>query len=125
MAIPNGASPPDGHEIGYLSVLCGLSTRLSVSQVVLPPGSRSSSPYAHSKEDEFYYIVAGRGLLWKDGDLTDVNAGQCFGFAAGTGVSHCMINNSNTKDDLMFLIFCQVPCFNFDAVNGFTNSVLL
>lgn len=108
MSIPNGKAPPDGYEIGHLSVLSALSTRLGISQIVLPPGSRSSSPYAHSKEDEFYFIVEGQGRVWIDGDSTPLTAGQCIGFCAGTGISHCLLNDSSSKDDLRFLIFCQV-----------------
>jgi len=105
MSIPNGLSRPDSLETAHISILSGLSSRFSVCQIVLPPGSRSSPPRAHSKEHKFVYIVGGSGHLWLNGEIVPLKAGHCAGFCPGSGIAHCILNNG--PDDLLFLEVSQ------------------
>jgi uncharacterized cupin superfamily protein len=82
-----GACP--GKELGL--------KRIAVNYEVLEPGDRSSWPHAHSEQEEFLFILEGKGQVWLDGNLYDVGAGDCIAFVAGTGIAHCLINNSNDK----------------------------
>lgn len=68
--------------------------RIAVNYEILEPGDRSSWPHAHSVEEEFVFILEGEGQVWIDGHLHDVRTGDSIAFPPGTGVSHCLINNS-------------------------------
>ena len=41
------------------------------------PGRRNTPPHAHGAEEEIFYVLAGGGLLWQDGDVCEVGAGDC------------------------------------------------
>lgn len=76
--------------------------RLGVNLQRLPPGSRSSWPHAESDEEEFVYVVSGQVGAWIDGHLHPMAAGDFAAFPAGTGISHCFINNST--EDVVLLV---------------------
>ena len=63
----------------------------------LPPGSRSSWPHAEENEEEFVYVISGAVDAWIDGHLHSMLAGDLAAFPAGTGISHCFINNSDEE----------------------------
>jgi uncharacterized cupin superfamily protein len=77
-------------------------TRLGVNQEIVPPGCRTSTPHAHSLEEEFVFVIEGRPDLWIDGALHALRPGDGVAFAAGTGIAHCLINN--TDADVRLLI---------------------
>ncbi|KAH7106216.1 RmlC-like cupin domain-containing protein [Auriculariales sp. MPI-PUGE-AT-0066] len=64
-----------------------------------PPGTRSSSPHAHSEEEEFVFVLRGTGHMWLNGDLIPVGPGDCVGFPRGTGIAHNFINDSNATGE--------------------------
>jgi uncharacterized cupin superfamily protein len=68
--------------------------RVGVNLQRLPPGTRSSWPHAEEKEEEFVYVIEGEVDAWIDGQLYRMVAGDFAGFPAGTGISHCFINNT-------------------------------
>jgi len=76
--------------------------RLGINLQRLPPGRRSSWPHAESDEEEFVYIIEGEVDAWIDGELHPMHAGDFAAFPAGTGISHCFINNSTT--DALLLV---------------------
>ena len=66
------------------------STKLPVSIEVweLPPGSSEGS-HVHEGEgalEEFYYFIAGRGVMWMDGEELSVGPGDAV--MAPPGVDH-------------------------------------
>lgn len=67
--------------------------RIGVNLQRLPPGTRSSWPHAEEDEEEFVYVVAGEVDAWVDGHLHRMTTGDLAAFPAGTGISHCFINN--------------------------------
>jgi len=69
-------------------------TRLGINLQRLPPGTRSSWPHAESDEEEFVYVIEGEVQAWIDGKLHAMQAGDLAAFPAGTGISHCFINNA-------------------------------
>lgn len=71
--------------------------RLGVNLQRLPPGKRSSWPHAESDEEEFAYVIEGEVDAWIDGEVHRMRAGDFAAFPAGTGISHCFINNSETE----------------------------
>ena len=71
--------------------------RVGINLQRLPPGRRSSWPHAESDEEEFVYVIDGEVDAWIDGELHHMLAGDLAAFPAGTGISHCFINNTERE----------------------------
>jgi uncharacterized cupin superfamily protein len=81
--------------------------RIGINIQRLPPGTRSSWPHAEENEEEFVYVVAGQVDAWIDGHVHRMEAGDLAAFPAGTGISHCFINN--TKQEVVLLVGGEAP----------------
>ena len=89
-----------GREKRPLGDLFGL-TNFGVNLTRLPPGAVSALRHAHTKQDEFIYILEGSPALVTDAGETQLSPGMCAGFKAGTGDAHNLINR--TKQDVVYL----------------------
>jgi uncharacterized cupin superfamily protein len=67
----------------------------------LAPGGESSLRHAHTKQDEFIYILEGRPTLVTDAGETALEPGMCAGFRAGSGDAHHLVNRSGS--DVVYL----------------------
>ncbi|MBK7251961.1 MAG: cupin domain-containing protein [Gammaproteobacteria bacterium] len=76
-----------------LGDLFGL-TNFGVSLTVAPPGGTSALRHAHSKQDEFVYVVDGTLILHTDAGETELTSGLCAGFKAGGDNAHRLVNRS-------------------------------
>lgn len=76
-------------------------SNFGVNLTRLAPGAVSALRHAHSKQDEFVYILAGQPLLVTDQGETLLAPGKCAGFKAGSGDGHQLINR--TTDDVLYL----------------------
>ena len=94
------ASRMAGREKRPLGDLFGL-TNFGVNLTRLSPGAASALRHAHTKQDEFVYILQGHPTLHTDEGRTRLSAGQCAGFRAGTGNGHCLVNE--TSEDVVYL----------------------
>lgn len=65
-----------------------------VNLTQLAPGAVSALRHAHSKQDEFIYILEGSPTLHTDAGRTQLSPGMCAGFKAGTGNGHHLINET-------------------------------
>ncbi|MBI1889936.1 MAG: cupin domain-containing protein [Burkholderiales bacterium] len=74
----------------------GLSN-FGVNLTHLAPGAISALRHAHSKQDEFIYILSGHPVLLTDAGETPLAPGMCAGFKAGTGDGHQLINRSSEE----------------------------
>ena len=83
-----------------LGDLFGL-TNFGVNLTRLAPGSVSALRHAHTKQDEFVYVLKGRPTLHTDNGRTPLEPGMCAGFKAGTDNGHCLINE--TKEDVVYI----------------------
>ncbi|WP_418318328.1 cupin domain-containing protein [Piscinibacter sakaiensis] len=83
--------------------------RLGVNVQRLPPGTRSSWPHAEENEEEFVYLLSGEVDAWIDGELYRMTAGDLAAFPAGTGISHCFINNGEQEAVLLVGGEARVP----------------
>ena len=72
-----------------------------VNLTCLSPGAVSALRHAHSKQDEFVYILSGRPVLVTDAGETLLSPGMCAGFRAGTGNGHHLANR--TTEDVLYL----------------------
>ncbi|CAN1210471.1 Cupin type-2 domain-containing protein [Tumidithrix helvetica PCC 7403] len=94
------ASRMAGREKRQLGDIFGLSN-FGVNLTRLIPGACSALRHAHSKQDEFVYILAGNPILITDEGETQLSAGMCAGFKAGTGNGHQLVNRTN--EDVLYL----------------------
>ena len=89
-----------GRDKRPLGDLFGL-TNFGVNLTRLKPGGSSSIRHAHTKQDEFLYILEGRPTLITDAGRTALKAGMCAGFRAGTGDAHQLVNE--TDEEVVYL----------------------
>jgi len=89
-----------GREKRPLGDLFGL-TNFGVNLTRLVPGGSSALRHAHSKQDEFVYILEGRPTLQTDDGAVALAPGKCAGFKAGTGNAHRLVNE--TREDVVYL----------------------
>ncbi|MBD2204846.1 cupin domain-containing protein [Calothrix sp. FACHB-1219] len=94
------ASRMQGREKRPLGDLFGL-TNFGVNLTRLVPNAISSLRHAHTKQDEFIYILQGYPTLRTDDGNTVLAPGMCAGFKAGTGNAHHLINE--TTEDVVYL----------------------
>jgi uncharacterized cupin superfamily protein len=89
-----------GREKRPLGDLFGL-TNFGVNLTRLAPGGISALRHAHSRQDEFVYILEGAPTLVTDSGETALEPGMCAGFKAGSGDAHHLVNRSNR--DVLYL----------------------
>jgi uncharacterized cupin superfamily protein len=90
------ASRMAGRRKAPLGDLFGL-TNFGVNLTRLLPGTVSALRHAHTKQDEFVYILQGHPTLHADEGRTRLAPGMCAGFKAGSGNAHCLINDDDLK----------------------------
>ena len=94
------ASRMVGREKRALGDLFGLAN-FGVNLTRLAPNAASALRHAHTKQDEFIYILQGYPTLHTDEGRTQLSPGMCAGFKAGTGNGHCLINE--TSEEVVYL----------------------
>ena len=94
------ASRMIGREKHPLGDLFGLKN-FGVNLTHLAPNAISALRHAHTKQDEFIYILQGYPTLHTDEGQTQLAPGMCAGFKAGTGNGHQLINE--TADEVVYL----------------------
>lgn len=82
-----------------LSALAGLQ-RIAVHLYRLPPGREPAEYHSHRYEEEFFYILSGRGRAIIDGKEHEVGAGDFIAFPTPS-VAHTFRNDSD--GDLLYL----------------------
>lgn len=82
-----------GREKHPLGDLFGLKN-FGVNWTRLPPHAVSALRHAHTRQDEFIYILQGHPTLYTDQGSTVLAPGMCAGFPAGTGNAHRLVNES-------------------------------
>ena len=88
------ASRMAGRTKRVLGDLFGLSN-FGVNLTRLEPGALSALRHAHSRQDEFIYVLEGAPALHTDAGPTRLAPGMCAGFAAGSGNAHHLINDTD------------------------------
>lgn len=103
----------DDRQTACLNRATGMSDRLGIHYQIIPPGYRTACPHAHSAEDELVFCLQGRGTIWQNGWIYPFAPGDVAGWKAGTGVTHCIINdtkhvpgqpNDEEEEDLILLV---------------------
>lgn len=83
-----------------LSRLAGMQ-RAHVSLARIPPGKESFAYHAHALEEEWVYLLSGRGIALIDGTEHQVGPGDFMGFT-GRSVPHLLANRG--EEDLVYLM---------------------
>jgi uncharacterized cupin superfamily protein len=83
-----------------LGDLFGL-TNFGVNLTRLAPRAVSALRHAHSRQDEFVYVLEGYPTLITDAGATALSPGMCAGFRAGSGDGHQLVNF--TDADVVYL----------------------
>lgn len=94
------ASRMAGRQKRPLGDLFGLAN-FGVNLTQLLPGAVSALRHAHTKQDEFVYVLQGHPTLVTDEGRTMLSPGMCAGFKAGSGNGHHLINE--TAAPVMYL----------------------
>ncbi|HEY9906925.1 MAG TPA: cupin domain-containing protein [Thermosynechococcaceae cyanobacterium] len=72
----------------------GLS-HFGVNLTHLAPGAISALAHSHSKQEEFILVLEGSPTLVLGKAEFVLHPGDCYGFQAGTGIAHQLINRSS------------------------------
>lgn len=83
-------------------------TNFGVNLTRIVPGGQSSSRHAHSRQDEFVYVLEGEVELETDAGAETLRAGLCAGFPAGAGNAHRFVNRSD-EDAVLLVIGDRTP----------------
>lgn len=94
------ASRMKGRSKRQLGEVFGLSN-FGVNLTTLAPGATSALRHTHTRQDEFVYVISGTATLHTDSGKMALTPGMCAGFKAGSGIGHCLINE--TQVDVVFL----------------------
>ena len=87
------ASRMAGRSKRQLGEVFGL-TNFGVNLTHLAPGASSALRHAHTKQDEFVFILEGNPSLHTNDGITRLAPGMCAGFKAGTGDAHRLVNET-------------------------------
>jgi uncharacterized cupin superfamily protein len=107
---------PGTHELrGFGAWLSGHAdlSRVAISHERLPPGRRSSPPHAEHDDEEMIFVLEGAPDLWQDGRLYRLSPGVAVGWQNGTGIAHCLINNSGAN--ARYLVVGEVSTYRSRA----------
>ncbi len=90
-----GRYPDSAEALSYgraIGAAAGL-VRIGVHVERLPPGTRTSWPHAHEREEELVFVLAGEVDAWIDGALHRLRRHDLAAFPAGTGIAHTILND--------------------------------
>ncbi|MEE8077967.1 MAG: cupin domain-containing protein [Pseudomonadales bacterium] len=76
--------------VRFLSRAAGMQ-RLGISEGRLPPGREAFVYHSHATEEEFLYILEGRGQLRVDNETVEVGAGDFIAFPTPSA-AHALTN---------------------------------
>jgi uncharacterized cupin superfamily protein len=75
--------------------------RAGLSRYRMAPGERAMPVHVHADEEELFYVLAGAGLSWQDGQSYRVGAGDCLVHLAG-GAAHTLLAGNESLEVLAF-----------------------
>ena len=76
-------------------------TNYGINLTCLAPNAQSALRHAHTKQEDFVYILQGHPTLYTDEGPFRLSPGMCAGFRAGTGNGHHLVNE--TSEEVVYL----------------------
>jgi uncharacterized cupin superfamily protein len=58
---------------------------IGVRRIELPAGGWSTPAHEHGREEEIFYVLAGRGISWQAGRTAEIGAGDCIVYLPNRG----------------------------------------
>jgi uncharacterized cupin superfamily protein len=58
---------------------------VGVRRIQVHEGGWSTPAHEHGREEEIFYVLAGRGLSWHRGEVAEIGAGDCIVYRPATG----------------------------------------
>lgn len=92
----NPASEITGASLGRLLGL----RRTGINFITVSPGKESYVYHAHHREEEWIYILSGRGVAEIDGEVFEVGPGDFMAFPS-PGIAHHLVNAGS--ENLVYL----------------------
>jgi uncharacterized cupin superfamily protein len=74
---------------------------VGVNRVRVEPGKLPTPPHSHGASEETFFVLAGSGLAWQDGDVHELRARDCVIYRANE-LEHTFVAGS---DGLEYLVF--------------------
>lgn len=71
------------------------SEKIFVNMDYIKPGGKSKKFHSHSKQEEFFFVIAGKGVLRIGESEEPVIEGDFVAKPAGKGIAHQFINNGS------------------------------
>ncbi len=71
------------------------SEKLYINMDYVKPGAESVKYHSHSKQEEFFFIINGKGILRIDGREKPIVSGDVISIPSGKNIAHQFINNSS------------------------------
>ncbi len=87
-------------ECEMLSRIAGMQ-RIGVNRTTIPPGKESFIYHSHETEEEFIYVISGRGILEADNNQIEIGPGDFIGFPTPS-IAHLVRNTF--EEDLICLM---------------------
>jgi uncharacterized cupin superfamily protein len=78
----------------YLGTAAG-SEKIYVNIDYVKPGAKSVKYHSHSRQEEFFFILKGSGILRMKGEEVPVKQGDFVAKPAGLDIAHQFINNGS------------------------------
>ena len=73
-----GAARPAGPRRPWTNLGGAAGSRtVGVNRIQLDPGEVSTPAHVHGADEEIFFVLAGSGLSWQDGETYEVRAGDC------------------------------------------------
>ena len=69
--------------------------KIYVNMDYVKPGAESVKYHSHSKQEEFFFIIRGKGILRIDGENVLIGKGDVISKPGGKDITHQFINNSS------------------------------
>lgn len=88
--------------------------RVAIHHEFLAPGKQSSWAHAHSYEEEAVYVLKGTPTLYIKGFPQVVHPGEFLFFKPGTGLTHCLKNETNEHCE--FLVVGEMETDDKDQI---------
>jgi uncharacterized cupin superfamily protein len=69
--------------------------KIYVNMDYVKPGAESVKYHSHSKQEEFFFIIGGKGILRINGKEISIMTGDVISKPAGKDIAHQFINNGS------------------------------
>jgi uncharacterized cupin superfamily protein len=97
LSLRRGPMQLDRYDLGHAAG----TKHVGVARLKLDPGGRSSPVHVELDEEEVFYVLAGSGLSWQDGETYEVRPGDCMVHRVGWE-AHTLIAGPEGLDVLAF-----------------------